>query len=111
MKRYRPVLNNRKEVIMAEDDSGDWTSLSCYYILHDRVVRAEGKVAALTADKEAETKATFDAIRTITQLRDENEHLKKAGSAMMVRLLLAYGGVADSTIEAWLAAKEGSDDK
>lgn len=52
MIRYRPTLINRKEVVMAEDESGNWTSLSDYYTLHDRLMRAEGKIAALAAEVE-----------------------------------------------------------
>jgi hypothetical protein len=54
MIRYRPLIQN-KEVKMAVDESGDWTSLTCYYTLHDWVVR----------------------------LQAENERLRKAGNAML----------------------------
>ena len=64
--------------------------------------------AALAAEKEAETKAVFDAIRLITQLRDENERLRKAGDAMATIIKPpAHGtGEWDGEYDAWFAAKE-----
>ena len=62
--RYRPVFKG-KDAEMRPDESGDWTSLACYYSLHDRLVRGEAHVAALQA---------------------ENERLRKAGDAMENRL-------------------------
>ena len=69
--------------------------------------------AALAADKEAETKATFDAIRLITQLRDENERLRKAGDVMaaIIRPPAHGTGEWEGEYEAWVAAKEGRDAK
>ena len=46
MIRYRPIVQN-KEVKMVVDESGDWTSLTCYYTLHDRVVRLQAEVERL----------------------------------------------------------------
>jgi hypothetical protein len=72
--------------------------------------------ASLQADKEAETKAVFDAIRLITQLRDENERLRKAGYAMAIKINVH--GIADKftdsqkLVDDWsAAAKEGRDAK
>ena len=64
--------------------------------------------AALAADKEAETKATFDAIRLITQLRDENERLRKAGDVMaaIIRPPAHGPGEWDGEYDAWQIAKE-----
>jgi hypothetical protein len=72
---------------MRFDESGDWTSLSCYYSLHDRVVRGEAHVAALKAD---------------------NERLRKAGDALLTCLDYPKAVWPDSVnprIEAWHAAK------
>ena len=55
-KRYRPVFKG-KDAEMRFDESGDWTSLACYYSLHDRVVRGEAHVAALKAENEKLRKA------------------------------------------------------
>ena len=78
------------------------------------IAEMRSRIADLEADKEAETKATFDAIRLITQLRDENaalaaenERLRKAGDAMAHEFKFIGG----ATVEAWHAAKEGSDAK
>ena len=73
--------------------------------------------AALAADKEAETKAVFDAIRLITQLRDENERLRKAGDGLMFEGETMAHEVSwnpapwDRVVAAWVAAKEGRDAK
>jgi hypothetical protein len=91
-KRYRPILNNRKEVVMAEDVSGDWTSLTVYYTLHDKTLLLASDNAALKA---------------------ENERLRKAGDAMD-EYLKRQDGTTNGMLscrEAWLAAKEGRDAK
>ena len=89
--RYRPVLVSKDKVEMQQCVSGDWTSLSCYYLLHDRVVRAEDNCAALAA---------------------ENERLRKAGDAMADWFWpTAGGGKPVSVVRAWNAAKEGRDAK
>jgi hypothetical protein len=81
-----------KDARMVVDESGDWTSLSCYYLLHDRVVKGEAHVAALQA---------------------ENERLRKAGDAMEEALMRSgcseCEGMYDSherAIDGWRAAKE-----
>ena len=38
MKRYRPALRGN-EVVMVEDETGDYTSLTDYYNLHDHAHR------------------------------------------------------------------------
>jgi len=91
--RYRPVFKG-KDAEMRPDESGDWTSLACYYSLHDRLVRGEAHVAALQA---------------------ENERLRKAGDAMENELFrvilmelpgLGKDDINNQHITAWLAAKE-----
>ena len=91
-RRYWIDLDGDRLIVTASP-SGEWVRHSDY--------------AALQAEKEAETKATFDAIRLITQLRDENERLRKAGDAMANEFKFIGG----ATVDAWLAAKEGRDAK
>jgi hypothetical protein len=88
-KRYRPVFKG-KDAEMRFDESGDWTSLACYYSLHDRVVRGEAHVAALQA---------------------ENERLRKAGDAVIEKLAEAYAGDVSEfdhahVFKAWIEAKQ-----
>ena len=83
------------------------------YVCHEQHAEI---VAALAADKQAADRATFDAIRAFTVLKDENaalqaenERLRKAGDAMEVFASVAgacgiKGG--EKAIKAWLAAKE-----
>ena len=55
---------------------GPWKMVRCKdgpYVCYEQHAEI---VAALAADKEAETKAVFDAMRLITQLRDENAQLR-----------------------------------
>lgn len=74
-----------------EDGDGKWVLHSDYAALVQQGIRDhadwrsklnfleadyKAEIARLRAEKEAETRATFDAIRTITQLRDENEQLR-----------------------------------
>ena len=101
-KRYRPVFKG-KDAEMRFDESGDWTSLACYYLLHDEVVRGEAYVAALQAEVERLTKerdhyqwaSTNDGIacnerarenqhleNQIDELKAQNERLRKAGDEM-----------------------------
>jgi hypothetical protein len=40
--RYRPIIKN-KEAEMAIDVSGAWTSLTCYYTLHDKIVTLQAE--------------------------------------------------------------------
>jgi hypothetical protein len=81
--RYRPVFKG-KDAEMRPDESGEWTSLSCYYSLHDRVVRGEAQVAALKA---------------------ENERLRKAGDAMVEIVHGTYCVTPPQALIDWLAAK------
>jgi hypothetical protein len=81
--RYRPIIKN-KEADMAVDVSGAWTSLTCYYTLHDKIVT----------------------------LQAENERLRKAGDAMADALKCSgcseCEGMYDShekALDAWLYAK------
>ncbi len=83
-KRYRPVFKG-KDAEMRFDESGDWTSLSCYYSLHDRMVRGEAHVAAL---------------------KSENERLRKAGDAMVEIVHGTYCVTPPQALIDWLAAKE-----
>ena len=94
-------------------DNKEWVLIGHY-------AEAMEKIAALQAEKEAETKAVFDAIRLITQLRDENARLKSENN----RLRMAGDGLMfegetmahevswnpapwDRVVAAWVAAKEG----
>jgi hypothetical protein len=52
-----------KDAQMVFDESGDWTSLACYYTLHDRVARAEAHVAYLQAENERLRLALYDVKR------------------------------------------------
>ena len=95
--RYRPVLVSKDKVEMQQCISGDWTSLSCYYLLHDRVVRAEDNCAALAA---------------------ENERLRKAGDVLadvycesIFREMTQSERSRIPSVAQWLAAKEGRDAK
>jgi hypothetical protein len=56
--RYRPVIKN-KEADMAADVSGAWTSLTCYYTLHDKIV-------SLQSENERLRKAGDDLERVLT---------------------------------------------
>ena len=47
-KRYRPVFKG-KDAEMRFDESGDWTSLACYYLLHDKVARLGADLTQMTA--------------------------------------------------------------
>ena len=71
-KRYRPILNNRKEVVMAEDVSGDWTSLTEYYKLHDKTLTLASDNAALKAEVERLRKAG-DALIRICEIHESNK--------------------------------------
>ena len=80
---------------MAEDVSGDWTSLTVYYTLHDKTLLLASDNAALKA---------------------ENERLRKAGDAMY-----RYVGKSpehsiqmdshDKSKKDWQVAKEGMNAK
>jgi hypothetical protein len=72
MIRYRPIVQNR-EVKMVVDESGDWTSLTCYYTLHDRVVRLQAEVDRLTNLLEAATIAVEANKNLVKQLKDRLE--------------------------------------
>ena len=93
------------------------------WVLIGHYAEAMEKIAALQAEKEAETKATFDAIRLITQLRDENERLRKAAQAVELAFETLYNGLIetphwvkqqamrDAVSQLRAAAKEGRDAK
>ena len=86
------------------------------YVCHEQHAEI---VAALAADKQAADRATFDAIRAFTVLKDENaalqaenERLRKAGDAMENALMCSgcseCEGMYDShdeAIDGWHAAK------
>lgn len=70
--------------------------------------------AALASEKEVETRATFDAIRTITQLRDdyaalaaENERLRRDANELADNLEKAAGNTAShyNCLIKWRASK------
>ena len=50
--RYRPVFKGN-DAEMRPDESGDWTSLTCYYLLHDRLARTEEHLKAAIMAAEA----------------------------------------------------------
>lgn len=50
MKRYRPALKG-KEVVMVEDESGEYTSLTEYYILHDHAHRQACTIERLRSQR------------------------------------------------------------
>jgi hypothetical protein len=128
MKRYRPVIIEKKPK-MLEDESGDYTSLTDYYTLHDRVVRAESQVAYLQAEVErlklkmftseelVSTKAEVELLQAqfkrdiYNQALAENERLRKAGDAFLgVFLHASVKGLvtqdeAVKVIEEWKSAK------
>lgn len=97
----------------ARSIGGPWKMVKCKdgpYVCHEQHAEI---VAALAADKQAADRATFDAIRAFTVLKDENaalaaenERLRKAGDAM------AFHAKQDSTgfelhdaADDWEAAK------
>jgi hypothetical protein len=82
------------------------------YVCHEQHAEI---VAALAADKQAADRATFDAIRAFTVLKDEvaalqaeNERLRKAGDAIMDAFYRDGddGCTYDEAYQIWLAAKE-----
>lgn len=86
--RYRPIIKN-KEADMAVDVSGAWTSLTCYYTLHDKIV-------TLQSDKE--------------RLQAENERLRNAGSNLysLAKILIYCLGDKEKdnpALDEWLKAK------
>jgi hypothetical protein len=105
--RYRLDVQGKNYLVaMVADRDGEYVDYRNY--------------AALQAEKEVETRATFDAIRTITQLRDdyaalqaENERLRKAGDGLMFEGETMAHEVSwnpapwDRVVAAWVAAKEG----
>ena len=107
----------------ARSIGGPWKMVKCKdgpYVCHEQHAEI---VAALAADKEAETKAVFDAIRLITQLRDENERLRKAAQAVELAFETLDNGLIetphwvkqqamrDAVSQLRAAAKEGRDAK
>lgn len=100
-------------------ESGDWikyADFEDYKAAQRRNATLEAntrlgvEIAQLRAEKEAETKATFDAIRLITQLRDENERLRKAGDALdfiIGNFYFEEGGEIDKAKQAWMDAAKG----
>jgi hypothetical protein len=91
--RYRPMFKDR-DARMVVDMSGDWTSLSCYYLLHDSVERLRGQVEYYTA--------------ALGKQEVLNQRLVKAGDAMAAIIKPpAHGpGEWDGEYDEWLAAKE-----
>lgn len=84
MKRYRPVIVSKDKVEMQQCVSGDWTSLSEYYLLHDRLNEAKAKNDALVQQGirdhgDWHSKLNFleaDYKAEIARLTAENERLK-----------------------------------
>jgi hypothetical protein len=79
-------------------------------IVANSVRTMKNAILQLAADKEAETKAVFDAIRLITQLRDENERLRKQLDYVLddwgcFKNGHSGGHGIDSVFQEWLAAK------
>ena len=84
------------------------------YVCHEQHAEI---VAALAADKQAADRATFDAIRAFTVLKDEvaalqaeNERLRKAGDAVIEKLAEAYAGEPSDfdhahVFKGWIEAK------
>jgi uncharacterized small protein (DUF1192 family) len=126
--RYRPVFKG-KDAEMRPDESGDWTSLACYYSLHDRVVRGDAHVAALQAEVERlkterdhyQWASTNDGIacnerarenqdleNQIDALKAENERLRKAGDALSYALQTCKYSAEEIAhySDAWTAAKK-----
>jgi len=93
----------------ARSIGGPWKMVKCKdgpYVCHEQHAEI---VAALAADKQAADRATFDAIRAFTVLKDENaalaaenERLRKAGDAMADEFKFIGGG----TVDGWHKAKE-----
>jgi hypothetical protein len=92
-KRYRPVFKG-KDAEMRFDESGDWTSLSCYYLLHDENERLRGQV---------EHYITALGKQEVLNLR-----LVKAGDALSYALQTCKYSAEEIAhySDAWLAAKE-----
>ena len=108
--RYSPVIKN-KEAEMLMDVSGAWTSLTCYYTLHDKIValqsenerlRSSSFVTAVPSEQyeklKAENERLKDGVHTIEyhadgvyrfvsameydRVKAENERLREAGDKM-----------------------------
>jgi len=99
--RYRPMSKD-KDAQMVVDESGEWTSLTCYYLLHDEVERLQGQVEHYIA--------------ALGKQEVLNQHLVKAGNYMASRIKFDSNmededwGVSPKTpecVKAWLAAKGG----
>jgi hypothetical protein len=99
---------------------GPWKMVKCKdgpYVCHEQHAEI---VAALAADKQAADRATFDAIRAFTVLKDENaalqaevDRLRKAGE-LMDRVAEDFKSIERSesggseimfAVREWLAAK------
>jgi hypothetical protein len=82
-----------KDARMVVDMSGDWTSLSCYYILHDKVERLKGQVEYYTT--------------ALGKQEVLNQRLVKAGDELK-KVVGDNGASLDSIMKAcedWNAAK------
>ena len=81
--RYRPIIKN-KEADMVVDVSGAWTSLTCYYTLHDKIVT----------------------------LQAENERLRSAGDELYLICQVLTKDKSELARKGWYnAKKEGRDAK
>lgn len=98
--RYRPMYKD-KDARMVVDMSGEWTSLSCYYLLHDKVERLKGQVEHYIA--------------ALGKQEVLNQRLVKAGNDMASRIKFDSKmededwGVSPRTpecVKAWIEAKE-----
>ena len=114
--RRRQVSQPERYEPRARSIGGPWKMVKCKdgpYVCHEQHAEI---VAALAADKQAADRATFDAIRAFTVLKEdyaalaaENERLRKAGDVMaaIIRPPAHGPGEWDGEYDAWHAAKEG----
>jgi hypothetical protein len=114
--RYRPVIKN-KEADMAVDVSGAWTSLTCYYTLHDKIVTIQAenerlKLKKFTSEELLSIKAEVELLQAqfkrdiYNQALAENERLRKAGDELERVLTNRLGSYeAGNASHEWQSAK------
>jgi hypothetical protein len=99
--RFRPIIKN-KEADMAVDVSGAWTSLTCYYTLHDKIVTLQAENERLRAS----SFVTAIPSKEYEKIKAENERLRKAGGAMATWINNGqYDPAGYPIVDAWQAAK------